>query len=494
MINAQNSDTIQSVNQAEWQRTSVKHEVAAPLYSHTTQMRYADNNRFSKVELRYDDQKEKQAHIAQLGKGVLNREVNLSGFNPLPNNQLAWGKASYKNKIIKKPLWNETSDFRLLYPYITGDSIGGDIRSEQYNFTGGYARQIKQWTVATRFDYRGLLEYRNIDPRPKNTVNDVKAFVGAGYLINNKWNMGLDVYAGKYKQTANIAYFSELGATPVYHFVGLARQYARFFGDKTSYYYDGNNMGVSLSIYPADAKGMAIDFDYSFFDCQKIILSLNKLPMSRLKNYQFRSNLIFRNAFNNKLDYGVGASPQYSFKSGQENIFGDPIMNEYRQIASVNQYYETDFYTDAFVFVEYPVVNKLRLSVKPAVTYFYNKEKYILPKRLKQRQGWNKQFQLALAYKKNKTLYSLKTDLFFISPTKSALILEELEDDVRFEKTERQNFQNYAAKQSGGSAALSVYYEFNKLFSTYLKGEYIYIQNDAQNKINGYSLNLGFLF
>ena len=57
MINAQNSDTIQSVNQAEWQRTSVKHEVAAPLYSHTTQIRYADNNRFSKVELQYDDQK-----------------------------------------------------------------------------------------------------------------------------------------------------------------------------------------------------------------------------------------------------------------------------------------------------------------------------------------------------------------------------------------------------------------------------------------------------
>lgn len=167
MINAQNSDTIQSVNQAEWQRTSVKHEVAAPLYSHTTQIRYADNNRFSKVELQYDDQKEKQAHIAQLGKGVLNREVNLSGFNPLPNNQLAWGKASYKNKIIKKPLWNETSDFRLLYPYITGDSIGGDIRSEQYNFTGGYARQIKQWTVATRFDYRGLLEYRILTRVPK---------------------------------------------------------------------------------------------------------------------------------------------------------------------------------------------------------------------------------------------------------------------------------------------------------------------------------------
>jgi hypothetical protein len=39
-------------------------------------------------------------------------------------------------------LWNENADYDVIYPYVAADSIGGDMKFENYTFSGGYAKSL----------------------------------------------------------------------------------------------------------------------------------------------------------------------------------------------------------------------------------------------------------------------------------------------------------------------------------------------------------------
>ena len=47
-----------------------------------------------------------------------------------------------------------------------GDSVGGDLRTEQYRFQGGYAGRAGRIVWGAEAAYRATLAYRQVDPRP----------------------------------------------------------------------------------------------------------------------------------------------------------------------------------------------------------------------------------------------------------------------------------------------------------------------------------------
>lgn len=51
-----------------------------------------------------------------------------------------FGEASYSWNQSQGNQWVENADYQLLYPYLTCDTIGGGMRSEEYRFRGGYRR------------------------------------------------------------------------------------------------------------------------------------------------------------------------------------------------------------------------------------------------------------------------------------------------------------------------------------------------------------------
>ena len=146
------------------------------------------------------------AKVPQLGNGGRSFMVDASTIQHLGTADIVWGNASYENGRKYNVVWNETSDYALLYPYIMGDPRGGDMKYEEYRLDGGYSARIKRVYYGVELGYRALSEYRDRDPRPNNTVADLFAHIGAGYRLTKGYVLAADFDAGKYKQT------NELGA------------------------------------------------------------------------------------------------------------------------------------------------------------------------------------------------------------------------------------------------------------------------------------------
>lgn len=87
----------------------------------------------------YDQQQE--AVVMQQGRG--NRFAAFDADSYVKRNgNTVWGSAGYRVGRTMHTVWNENADYELLYPYVWADSVGGNLNSERYTFTGGYGRQF----------------------------------------------------------------------------------------------------------------------------------------------------------------------------------------------------------------------------------------------------------------------------------------------------------------------------------------------------------------
>ena len=95
---------------------------------------------------------EQQPFVIQEGNGRRMGLVDVNSFIRKGQSSL-WGEARYVNGKKLGRNWNETSDYTLLYPYVMGDTVGGNLKSEQYYFAGGYARQTGRFTFGVYASY-----------------------------------------------------------------------------------------------------------------------------------------------------------------------------------------------------------------------------------------------------------------------------------------------------------------------------------------------------
>jgi len=278
---------------------------------------------------------ESKAVVPQLGKGDFSGILDAKTFIK-HKRSATWGNASYSNGKIADVQFNETNDYAMLYPYILGDSVGGDLRFQNYHFGGGVNIDLNSnWKLGIEAKYRADLAYRQIDPRPKNLVTDLDAIIGASRRVAGKYFIGLDLNAGKYKQTNSLKFFSELGVPNVVHFTGLGTHYYRFQGSNYSNYYKGYRAGCSLGIVP-QGSGWHGNVGYKYFTFEKIISMLNELPMARASEHSMSGEIAYLNE--SPTIWGIKASAEYSKKTGIENIFGDAADNVYPLILSLEQF------------------------------------------------------------------------------------------------------------------------------------------------------------
>ena len=237
-------------------------------------------------------------------------------------NYCLWGNALYRNGRVKNLKWNETTDWELLYPYLLADSVGGDLSKEIYSFTGGYAARYESITWGGDFSYEASVAYRGIDPRPKNTTSDLSLSLGLSIPVSPSYLFDISVSGRKYKQTNGIKFYSELGVSKVYHLTGLGMHYNRFAGNNYSTYYNGYEWGGSLGVHTSCSIGFVGNVAYRYFSCEKIISSLNELPMARIGRHTFAGELLYRKSLSGIESWGIKLTGNYELKLGTENIFG----------------------------------------------------------------------------------------------------------------------------------------------------------------------------
>lgn len=140
------------------------------------------------------------AALAQEGNGKKDFSAEVNSFLVLNQSSRLFGQASYRNGRRKNVVWNENSDYSMLYPYVVGDSIGGFMKEEEYKFSGGYAYRFGKWTAGAEIGYRAVIAYRDKDPRPRNIISDLQASVALARNLNEKYTLGLSVQVRKYNQ------------------------------------------------------------------------------------------------------------------------------------------------------------------------------------------------------------------------------------------------------------------------------------------------------
>ncbi len=243
------------------------------------------------------------------------------------------GHASYTNGKRRGIEGCEVSDPALIYPYLTADTIGGDMNTECYRFGGSYASSFGggKWIYGAELHYRALQEYRQRDPRPKNTVGQLDFALSFGRKLDDYFVVvGGDAY--KYSQSGSISFVSDLGAVKVHHLTGLGTQYNRFAGSNREVNFSGWRRGVTLAIWPSTVGAFA-SVGYHCLTLGKVLKSLNNLPSNRVVDNQVEAEAGWRAGA-----WSVSASADYNHRSGIDNIFGDPAGNVYPELFSLANY------------------------------------------------------------------------------------------------------------------------------------------------------------
>lgn len=296
-------------------------------------------------------------------------------------NYCLWGNALYRNGRVKNLKWNETSDWELLYPYLLADSVGGDLSKEIYSFTGGYAARYESITWGGDFSYEASVAYRGIDPRPKNTTSDLSLSLGLSIPVSPSYLFDISVSGRKYKQTNGIKFYSELGVSKVYHLTGLGMHYNRFAGNNYSTYYNGYEWGGSLGVHTSRSTGFVGNVAYRYFSCEKIISSLNELPMARIGRHTFAGEWLYRKSLSGIESWGIKLTGNYELKLGTENIFGDAANQIYPKIGEAEQYSSHAYRLSLSGFYEAVRRKGWNYSVQPRVNYGRVKAEYVYPLR-----------------------------------------------------------------------------------------------------------------
>ena len=241
-----------------------------------------------------------------------------------------FGEASYRWEDNRQTRYVDNADFRMTAPYLTVDTLGGDMRRETYSFYGGY-RMLKNhilWHAALQF--RAEQSYRMRDPRAKNKVTDLRVEASVGYQWA-QYAISLHAYGGRYKQNNEIRFYSELGETTIYHMANDTEPYARFSSNNKVSYYGGYRAGVGLQLLPT--RGFMAGVQYDWLRFVKELLINTQVPITRLHTHTLTAQLGYV-----AQRWRVVATAGVELKRGSQYLYGDNANNNYELLLIAPNY------------------------------------------------------------------------------------------------------------------------------------------------------------
>lgn len=357
---------------------SVFNGFASGIYGNPAMQLHRHGYTLTQIDITGRYRTQREAVRIQTGKALIAGDVTASAFIDKAKVSL-WGSAGYEYGKKYGLNFNETSDYDIVYPYVTGDSVGGNLPTQTYRFTGGFARSIGRFAIGGEASYRACIEYRQVDPRPMNIVSDFDLSIGAAAPAGGRYTAALSLCAGKYKQTNRLKFFNEMGVPNVLHFTGLGTDYYRFRGSHYDNYYNGYNVGGSLSLNSNGRKGWRMHIGYGWFTFEKIISSLNELPMAEVGEHTVTAEAGY--IARGDRFWAILFDGQFLHRTGTENIFGDAADNIYPQIASAQQYADTRIRAVIRALYGIRKDDHWEWSVSPSVGYLSESENYTYPSR-----------------------------------------------------------------------------------------------------------------
>ncbi|MCM1484427.1 MAG: hypothetical protein NC043_08820 [Muribaculaceae bacterium] len=290
------------------------------------------------------------------------------------------GAARYENGKRRDVRWCETSDPQLLYPYLMADSVGGDINSEIYSFSGAYAQHSNKWAWGASLSYIATLEYRGVDPRPRNVSGRLDASAAVAYNAVSDYWLSAEADFRRYTQSNDMEFKSEMGVDKIFHLTGPLQHYVRFGGTGLSTHYRGYRYGAGLTVYPQSGRGFFARVHADRFSFDNILTELNKLPLASATHNAMQASAGFIHP-GRTVSWAVNAEFSTYRRHGRENIFGDASAGVYPQIAALDMYADNSSRA-ALTLAGSMNMGSSRLLLRLIPAYNYRSTVYVSPKYL----------------------------------------------------------------------------------------------------------------
>ena len=179
-------------------------------------------------------------HLIQEGNGASALKLFSESFETDSKFHF-FGKANFISDQKRNVGWRDVEDYQLLSPYLIADSIGGTYKRESYALSGGSSYRYKHMEFGIRAAYQGGVSYRQVDPRPRNTVSSLSINPGITYQ-NENLKLGWFGEYKRYRQNVDIQVEKEGRKIYFYLLQGFGLYNHNFSGldDSFSRIYKGN--------------------------------------------------------------------------------------------------------------------------------------------------------------------------------------------------------------------------------------------------------------
>lgn len=270
-------------------------------------------------------QADKEMHLIENGNAFENIYIQTLSFKRT-NNMSFFGKANYELSSNKNVRWSNVDNHQMLNPYIIADSVGGNYQREKYGIEGGFSQSSQNFEWGIRGVYNGSVAYRQIDPRPRNTVSELTIQPGISFKKRNIY-WGIAPSFQRYRQSVEIRVEKEKKLIYLYSGKGLGLynlQLSDFYSSYSRNYKAETYAATSFIHWQNNNSKTLVELKNSAMQLQ-IVESDRRIPF-KLRNYSNSLELSHEQKNNNrtllldlKASYQQAIGTEIQFKSVQIN-------------------------------------------------------------------------------------------------------------------------------------------------------------------------------
>ena len=394
--------------------------------------------------------------VREEGRGLSEGQLNIGTLVRLDSLSAVRGKVRYVNGVKRDVLWNSSSDCSTVYPYVMADTVGGDLRKEEYAFSGGYTARRGRFHWGVEGAYRALHEYRQADPRPRNIVSDLSVTGSAGWRPVPGYVLDATLGYRRYSQTQTMSFLNARGKnTSILHLTGLGSQFSRFSGATDANMntrYAGNGVTVAAAWIPLRENGWNATASYSLLNMIHYLPNQNEVPYTELYTREADIRLQYLSRSGN-LAWRAGAFTRYQWRIGQESILDNGAAGYIKELARADMFHSGRLAAGADALLQW----RQRWSLEARAVYTRSEENYAYPVRLLAHSGLRA--GLDAGYRRQSGLWHWKAALGggLYRPLAGALRIPEEYTDARITAY----WQEHYVRLGAGSldARLSLYAE-----------------------------------
>ncbi|MDE6692526.1 MAG: hypothetical protein K2K05_03990 [Muribaculaceae bacterium] len=356
-------------------------EIRRYLTSNPAAMNRLDTLSLAHLSLGADHLRMNEPVMEQHGDGHTDFFLKAEAYKRLDNAGVAWGSAGFTTSKIRNVRWTDCIDYDLIAPYTLGDDKGGDLQTQRYEFGGGYATALGTWTLGVHLSYRAEIAYRDVDPRIRTVVSELKAQLGATHPAGDLYTAGIAAGFTRYDQNCAIDFYNPINDTNTYPLTGLGSWYHRFMGNTNKS--SGNEaMGwnVTASLLNAGSEGANVEIGYESYRMEQRLRNFNNIT----PGYTDNDILTARASYGLTPGGTLVVLPVVSWtllgREGTENLFGTAAGSSYDKIGSRKSYRHKRMTAEAKCHLQFNTVGGY-LTITPGATYSTDSERLIDPAR-----------------------------------------------------------------------------------------------------------------